>query len=1095
MAYHLIRSPKLEDLIAHHHEIFLKKDLFDDSLLLIVQNQQTSDWLSHTLSSTQGILMGFSCQLTEQAFRQLAVGFPLMRNALQLNIETGEMDRPFLFDDDLQLLIYHTIHNCLKQPELNFIRQYTQRILAANPDVYLWNLAREIASWFAQYARSARVLMQAWRYNQIAHAGIDKETETWQRFLWHSIFGGEKPAYNFLGDFLDRIMLSGERYDGHIRRVVLVGSAFLNEVYLSFLHFLSDEIDIYHFMLQPMADNHVHQNLPFLLNHKAMYTQLQNFYAGYPQTQIKTLELEKSPKPTMLSSLQYSLYYGQIPTQKIKTDYSIRRITCSDEEREVEVLKDMLLHTLDNDENLRLTDIAILAPDINKYAPYIQAVFDRGQTGQQLAYNIIDLHDSADPSFIQASLALMNLTAGRFSRKEIFDLLDNPLLAHRYNIEDEERTLWLNFCDKTQILLSKDAQQREKMGLGQKNINTFDHGFLRFILGQTYGEMDTKLGQTLGAMGQQTAEKIRKFILIVQQIYEDFYPLAEMKKPLYEWLDVIEKRLTYHLSDKRAELKPLRIAFSHLRESCAKMTSLPYGQQPLSYFIAKEIISDVLRRQKRKIGRYLAHGIVCSSLIPLRSLPFKIIVILGLNNGEFPQISSQKNREYDLMQSSSIKAMTKIIAEKQHLDRYAFLETIFSAREQLWLFHQDRDSITGEKLSPSGSLADLELYLQSVLCDEQDFAHHQISFPKSPFSPDLFCSTSKWKSFDTYHLALAKTRQRRKPQIQEEVAWSVFEETLSEPEPTTWLNIWQDHIQVQDLRRFVQSPIIYFFVKILGVDHSILSETEAAEQQNEHYELTFLEQYNLYEELISQAIEMGKDFSWHRFINDDRNRRLKEGNISHALFSRQAYTHLEEYAEWISEHLHKLPFGEMQGPCIFHDKQQGKHILAPVPYQIQGKTGIVYGQSPLLFSDHVHKAIHYIHLNTRSNEQKQEEMRKYSTLATDYLHFLLCRLGHSDYTFHSHVFCLKNKEYLPIQFPPIEAKEATNIIYNLSKSFLLSKIIPPYFSGHKIHPTEETQEFTLLNSIKKRALFQHEKELLLSFYSLCNNFILRGYRI
>ena len=1093
MAYHLIRSPRLEDLIAHHRDIFLKKDLFDDSLLVIVQNQQTSDWLSHTLSRAQGILMNFSCQLTEQAFRRLALGFPQMRKAVRLNEKTGEMDRPFLFDDDLQLLIYHTIQNSLDHPQLGFIQDYARRMDTGDVHVHLWNLSRDIASWFAQYARSCRPLMQAWRGNRHANVPLDRETEIWQRFLWHSIFGGDAPAYNFLGDALDRIMLDKEGYDGHIRRVVLVGSAFLNEVYLGFLHFLGKDIDIYHFMLQPMADAHPNPNLPFLLNHKEMYTQLRDFFSGFPGTKIQTLEMEKTTKEHTLGILQHSLYYGQIPQEKIKIDHSIRRITCSDEEREVEVLKDMLLHTLDADETLNLTDIAVLAPDINKYAPYIQAVFDRGEEGQQLAYNIIDLNDSADPSFIQASLGLMNLAGGRFSRKEIFELLDNPLLAQRYRIQDEDRAIWLDFCEKTQILLGKDADQRRKMDLGHKNINTFDHGFFRFILGQTYGEIDTKLGQTLASMGQQTAEKIRNFTLIIQQLYEDFYPLAGMKNPLYEWLDVIEKRLTYHLSDKSAELKPLRVAFSHLRESCAKMSALPYGQQPLSYFIAKEIISDVLRRQKRKIGRYLAHGIVCSSLIPLRALPFKIIIILGLNNGEFPQSAVRKNREYDLMQSPGIKAMSKINAQKQYLDRYAFLETIFSAREQLWLFHQDRDSITGEKLSPSSSLADLELYLQSVLCHAQDLAQHQVSFPKSPFSPDLFRSTYPWKSFDTYHLSLAKVRHGGQIQSQQEkLPWSMSEETQEDPPAAIWHSAWQDNIQVHQLQRFAKSPIIYFFDKVLGVDHSMLSESDAAEQQDEHYELTSLEQYALYENLIIQAIEAGEDFSWHRFINDDRGRRLKEGNISHALLSRQAYIRLEKYAEWISESLGSLHPGRMSPSCVFHDKQEGAHILPCAKYQIEGKTGVIHGQCPMLFADHTHKAIHYIHLNARDNQQKQDEMRKYSTLAQDYLYFLLCRLAQSEYDFYAHVFCLKNKEYLNVQFAPVEIEEAQNMIDNLSKSFLLSKAEAPYFSIYQTNKlTGDEKELIKLNSLKKRLLFKHEKELLRSFYSRCNNFTLQ----
>lgn len=1090
MAYHLIQSPRLEDLITHHVSCFLGQNLFDKSQLVVVQNQQTADWLNYTIARQNNILMGFSCQLTEQAFRQLALGFSPIRIATGYDAETEKMSRPFLFDDDLQLLIYQKLQQNLDQTDLRFIQEYLAKIPSRMKDIRLWGLAHDTAQWFAQYARSSRVLMQAWRLGQSPQCPSDKETESWQRFLWFNILGGQNPTYNLLGDWLDRVMQDKLSYAGTIRRVILVGSAFLNEVYLDFLQFLSKDIEIFHFMLEPIAADQIETDRPFLLNHAEMFRQLQHYFAGYPH--IKTTTPLRLPAPqSLLGQLQISLYTGHMPTSKSSPDESLRRITCSDEEREVEVLKDMLLHHLDRDPSISLNEIAILAPDINKYSAYIQAIFDRGPQNQHLAYNIIDLDDSADPAFIQASLGLMNLAGGRFSRKEIFDLLDNPLLVQRYAIQAEDRDIWLNFCEETEILLNKNSQQREQQDLGNTSLNTFDHGFLRFLLGQTFGQKDTPVGMTLARISQTTADKISRFIVIVNRLYEDFYDLGQKKMSLSSWLDVVESRLTEHLVGSGPELKSLRNTFAHLRESSSKIASLPHAKTPMSFFVLKEIISDVIRGQKRKVGRYLAHGIVCSSLIPLRALPFKIIIILGLNNGEFPRVSGKKNSDYDLLKTTELQSLIKIHGEKHHLDRYAFLETIFSARQELWFFHQDRDSITGEKLSPSSSLADLELFLSMFLCTEEELDAHQQVFPKSPFNHTLFIDGCVNHSYDAGNLELGKIRNRRQAPNTPVTRESISTGDSVEIDPAIWESAWQDSIKVEELSEFIKSPIEYFFKKILHVDESPSNQIDKTERVDVRYDLQFYKKKKLYEKIIVERLTNVEYITeespfWQRFLNDEFAQDLKKGSLGRRIFSSRSYNDLRDDFEWISTTINEKGLGLLEGPCVLNDKENGGQFLVPVGYHLDGKEGRLYGKLPNVFVNHNKHAVHCVNLSYDKNPTIGE-------LAVIYTSFILCRLSLPEYSFHVHIFCLKSRNYRHKQFAALDKEKEQALVGLIVRNFLLTSKVAPKISLYQEKGDEDTEknaehEARLLRSTQERPAYQHEKELFENLYKKFNDF-------
>ena len=60
-------------------------------------------------------------------------------------------------------------------------------------------------------------------------------------------------------------------------------------------------------------------------------------------------------------------------------DRSLQIHACHGRARQVEVLRDAILHLLDDDPTLEPRDVIVMCPDIETFAPLIQATFGAGE--------------------------------------------------------------------------------------------------------------------------------------------------------------------------------------------------------------------------------------------------------------------------------------------------------------------------------------------------------------------------------------------------------------------------------------------------------------------------------------------------------------------------------------------------------------------------------------------------------------------------------------------------------------------------------------------------------------------------------------------
>lgn len=91
--------------------------------------------------------------------------------------------------------------------------------------------------------------------------------------------------------------------------------------------------------------------------------------------------------------------------------------SCYSPIREVQALQDYLLHLFNQAQDLTPKDVVVMVADIDKYAPYIQAVFSQGE--HYIPYSIADSKLSENDPLVSAFLQLLNLKESLFSAEEV----------------------------------------------------------------------------------------------------------------------------------------------------------------------------------------------------------------------------------------------------------------------------------------------------------------------------------------------------------------------------------------------------------------------------------------------------------------------------------------------------------------------------------------------------------------------------------------------------------------------------------------------------------------------------------------------------
>lgn len=538
---------------------------------------------------------------------------------------------------------------------------------------------------------------------------------------------------------------------------------------------------------------------------------------------------EEGREPSLLAQVQSGILNLEAPPQPRQRvaaqDHSVVMVRTHSARRELEVLHDRILDWLDQDATLKPQDITVMVPDMASFAPVIHAVFGRFLPGdpRHLPYAVADASPLTDP-VMQAMAALLQLPELRLSRRDWRSWMDVPACRRRYGLElaqVDELDAWLA---QANVRWGLDTPHRADFGLPSTlpdaQNNTWLFGLERLLLGFAQPAPHPWAG-VMPQAGPASLDGplLDALVLWLRDMTWALAQLTQAHRPS-EWVALVQQMLArcFEAQDDRehtrigALLAPL--------EAWWKDCQLAGFDEAVPLAVVRE---HWLRKVQSASAqqRFFGGGVQFATLMPMRSIPFRVVCLLGMNDTAYPRAAAP--RGFDLMaMGEGWRAGDR---SRREDDRYLFLEAVLAARDRLYISWQGRHSVTHAEQPPSPLVLQLQAHLEQGW---EGLAEPALQ-PLHPFSPAYFSAQTQDFTYDAQWQA---ARQPSKP------VTPVSPTAQATPVPS---------LDAQALVRLLRAPAQVYLRDRLGVR---LLSPAAQSPDEESFGLDELQRYQLVEELL-----------------------------------------------------------------------------------------------------------------------------------------------------------------------------------------------------------------------------------------------------
>jgi exodeoxyribonuclease V gamma subunit len=824
--FYLHLSNRSENLIRQLVEVLHldnERDPFDPEYFLI-QSQGMERMLSQRLSKYFVSWCNYEYMLPTRFFARIAE---------KLGVEQGPEDYA---RDQLSWRIDQILRT-VSGESFKLLIRYME---ADSSGMKRYQLAQQLAYVFDQYQIMRLSMIDGWEQGKLF---TKNPAEIYQMELW-KLLGEAIGHTRHRGVFLrDLIHLLQEKVDlSQIvpKRLSVFGLHSLPPILLSCLDALSNHCDVHLYLLSPCKTHWTEQesrrkqlknnisdlspdNHPLLVSLGPQGREFQQMLLQDVQFsgEFKSFEdpFDKDEhKSCLLHWLQRDLLKGEVslPEKSFAKDDSLVISSTHSPHREIMVLKDRILYWLDNNPDLMLKDIVVMAPDIQEYSGLIPAVF------HDIPHSIADRNPAHSNGFIAVFLQFLNLCRGRFGWEEVLDLFQREEVYPRFEIHKNDLELIRHWVVSSGIRWGLSGKQKRDNGLSDREECTWRSGLDRLMMGYAVGtaarvdtvfpyqDIEGGLAAPLGGLSL--------FCEILEQAHEDFaksHNLAEWSEVLVGY---VESLLILDGSDTLLELRKI---VSGLGEEYGKTNDELHSFEVICSWV------EGAAEEKKSSSGFLRGQLTFCSMLPMRSIPFQKVCLVGLNDTVFPK--NDHHPPFDLLGEHTVPGDRS----RRSDDRYQFLEAILSARESLYLSYVGQSIRSNDKLPPSVVISELielmQLYGVVDLVDQH---------PLHGFSKKYF---EEYSFLFSYNNTLLKVS-------------SAFGGTLSSASP--W---WQgslkeektETVSIDQLFIFFQNPQKYFVKNILGV---VPGRADLSLEEHEPFALDPLQKYLVDQDLVDGAL-------------------------------------------------------------------------------------------------------------------------------------------------------------------------------------------------------------------------------------------------
>jgi exodeoxyribonuclease V gamma subunit len=472
-----------------------------------------------------------------------------------------------------------------------------------------------------------------------------------------------------------------------------------------------------------------------------------------------------------IRQLAPTLMTHQNETAAEMADASLRVHACHTRQRELEVLRDALLDALVS--GIAPGEMMVMAPDIGAYLPLIPAVFGEAASARELLpYHLADVPVARSHGLFTILRQLLALPGQRITAPEVADLLAVPEVRRRLGLDADANDALREWLRQSRVAWSLDAGHRAGFDVPAVSENGFAWAVDRMIAGYLMSdapESDRDRALTLpdgvellpvtGIHGPD-AQALGALDYLLQEV-QAWCDLASRECTADEWQALLTQRLEALLRIDPADAAADGAWNALLRfvRQLALETETAGENPRLHFAVVREVLlerlSGVAERQ-----RFLMGGITFCGMVPQRAIPFRMLAVLGLNDGEFPRRRSDGG--LDLMTRLRRVGDRDVRSD----DRYLFLETLMAARDRLHLSYLGESVKDGKPRNPAAPLAELMAELDAGAEKNKHAPAWLVRHPLQPFDARYFDNSDpRLYSFDARFARMQGSGRIRPPRF------------------------------------------------------------------------------------------------------------------------------------------------------------------------------------------------------------------------------------------------------------------------------------------------------------------------------------------
>lgn len=506
-------------------------------------------------------------------------------------------------------------------------------------------------------------------------------------------------------------------------------------------------------------------------------------------------------RDTVLSRLQAGIKENRPPALRPAdeaVDGSLQIHACHGRHRQVEVLREVILGLLEDNPTLEQRDIIVMCPDVEVFAPLMSGVFGGGadsagvHPGHRLRVRIADRSAKSTNPILDVVSQALEVADSRMTVGDIIGLASLEPVARRFRFSSDDLDRAVMWFDDANVRWGMDEDSRAPFGLGNITQNTWSTGLDRLLVGAAIDGADSALFDGVLPVDDVGSGDVDLAGRLVEMMHRVAATSAALRgsHPASEWatilinvideLTLVQRRDEWQLIQaKRIVAEELIPVVSHRVDSTVSLADV------------RSLLMDALQGRPSR-ANFRTGEITVSSMVPMRSVPHRVVCLIGIDDGAFPRTAG--------IDGDDVLSRNPQVGERNARaeDKQLLLDSIMAAQDHLVIMCSGASERTGAEM-PLAVPVDELIDAVPVSRDQLVVRH-----PLQTFDPQNFLPKAVPGSFDANAFAGASAQLVAKNGRPRFLAHALDGEKLEE-------------ITIGDLTSFFTDPGKYFLRHRLGL--------------------------------------------------------------------------------------------------------------------------------------------------------------------------------------------------------------------------------------------------------------------------------------